>query len=243
MKFFLVQKVAESRRIKKKSMIVCWPPRMLRGEEGKLLALNEVIADALDEIKTQENNVEILDVVYVIKFQKRDLPHTHRFEEHLKYETPSEIDDIIYAELPSSTDDSASYKVVTEYMLHGPCGKDARYAACTTDGKCSKYFPKPFLAETFLDEEGYPHYHRRDNKRHVAGETPRMSLGKDVNVVVCSSQQAGPLIVGKKIKDSQGLHKQIRTVELLQGFHTNTQHEGEYYANGEIDTSKQEFNC
>nr|GEV79262.1 hypothetical protein [Tanacetum cinerariifolium] len=48
-------------RIKKKSMIVCWPPRMLRGEDGKLLALNEVIADALDEIKTQENNVEILD--------------------------------------------------------------------------------------------------------------------------------------------------------------------------------------
>ncbi|GJX59677.1 hypothetical protein Tco_0291067, partial [Tanacetum coccineum] len=31
------------------------------GEEGKLLALNEVIAEASDEIETQENNVEILD--------------------------------------------------------------------------------------------------------------------------------------------------------------------------------------
>ncbi|GJR73024.1 hypothetical protein Tco_0085389 [Tanacetum coccineum] len=47
--------------------------------------------------------------------------------------TPSEIDDIIYVELPSPTDDPAGYKV-------------------------------PFLAETFLDEEGYPHYRRRDNK-------------------------------------------------------------------------------
>nr|GEU52391.1 uncharacterized protein [Tanacetum cinerariifolium] len=42
--------------------------------------------------------------------------------------------------------------------------EDARNAACTNDGKCSKHFPKPFLAETFLDEDGYPHYRRRDNK-------------------------------------------------------------------------------
>ncbi|GJY58288.1 uncharacterized protein Tco_0458180 [Tanacetum coccineum] len=64
----------------------------------------------------------------------------------------------------SEADDPAGYKVVTEYMLHSPCGKDARYAACTNDDKCSKHFPKSFLAETFLDEEGYPHYCRRDNK-------------------------------------------------------------------------------
>nr|GEW64334.1 ATP-dependent DNA helicase PIF1-like [Tanacetum cinerariifolium] len=77
---------------------------------------------------------------------------------------PSEIDDIISTKLPSLTDDPDGYKVVTDYMLHGPCGKDARYAACTTDGKCSKHFPKAFLPETFLDEERYPHYRRRDNK-------------------------------------------------------------------------------
>ncbi|GKB85975.1 DNA helicase PIF1, ATP-dependent, partial [Tanacetum coccineum] len=39
--------------------------------------------------------------------------------------TPGEIDDIISAELPSPTDDPAGYKAVTDYMLHGPCGKDA----------------------------------------------------------------------------------------------------------------------
>nr|GEV52723.1 helicase [Tanacetum cinerariifolium] len=67
-------------------------------------------------------------------------------------------------ELPSPTDDPDGYKVVTNYMLHGPCGKDARNATCASDGKCSKYFPNPFLAKTFLDQEGYPHYRRRDNK-------------------------------------------------------------------------------
>ncbi|GKA90027.1 hypothetical protein Tco_0811839 [Tanacetum coccineum] len=106
-------------------------------------------------------------LVYVIEFQKRGLPHAHILlwlEEHCKCKTPSDIDDIISAELPSPTDDPNAYKIVTDYMLHGPCGKDARNVACTTDGKCSKHFPKQFLAETFFDEEGYPHYRRRDNK-------------------------------------------------------------------------------
>ncbi|GJV90069.1 ATP-dependent DNA helicase PIF1-like protein [Tanacetum coccineum] len=106
-------------------------------------------------------------VVYVIEFQKRGLPHAHILlwlEEHSKCRTPSKIDDIFSVELPSPTYDPVGYKVVTEYMLQGPCGKDARYAACTNDGKCSKHFPKPFLAETYLDEEGYPHYRPRDNK-------------------------------------------------------------------------------
>ncbi|GJZ92937.1 DNA helicase PIF1, ATP-dependent [Tanacetum coccineum] len=106
-------------------------------------------------------------VVYVIEFQKRGLPHAHILlwlEEHCKCKTPSEVDDIILAEMPSPTVDLDGYKVVTNNMLHGPCGKDVKNAACTTDGKCSKHFPKPYLAKTFLDEDGYPHYRQRDNK-------------------------------------------------------------------------------
>ncbi|GJT76115.1 uncharacterized protein Tco_1042840 [Tanacetum coccineum] len=106
-------------------------------------------------------------VVYVIEFQKRGLPHAHILlwlEEHSKCKTPGEVDDIISAEMPFLMADPDGYKVVTDYMLQRPCGKDARKAACTSDGKCSKHFPKPFLVETFLDEDGYPHYRRRDNK-------------------------------------------------------------------------------
>nr|GEV40442.1 uncharacterized protein [Tanacetum cinerariifolium] len=106
-------------------------------------------------------------VVYVIEFQKRGLPHAHILlwlEENYKCKTPNEIDDIILADMPSPIADPDGYKMVTNYMLHGPCGKDARNAACTNDGKCSKHFPKPFLVKTFLDEDGYPHYRRRDNK-------------------------------------------------------------------------------
>nr|GEV79263.1 hypothetical protein [Tanacetum cinerariifolium] len=66
MKFFLVQKVAESRRFAMEdqekvhnSLLAAKDAK--RSEEGKVLALNEVIVDALDEIETQQNNVKILD--------------------------------------------------------------------------------------------------------------------------------------------------------------------------------------
>ncbi|GJT46020.1 helicase [Tanacetum coccineum] len=106
-------------------------------------------------------------IVYVIEFQKRGLPHAHILlwlEENSKCKTPAQIDDIISAELPSPTEDPDGYKVVTDYMLHGPCGKDEKYAPCTTEGKCSKHYPKQFYAETVLDEDGYPIYRRRENK-------------------------------------------------------------------------------
>ncbi|GKB20048.1 ATP-dependent DNA helicase PIF1-like protein [Tanacetum coccineum] len=82
----------------------------------------------------------------------------HTLEEHNKCTPPSQIDDIISAKLPSLVHDPEGYQVVAEYMLHGPCGKDARYAPCKYDEKCSKLYPKSFLEETILDEDGYPNY-------------------------------------------------------------------------------------
>ncbi|GJU76825.1 hypothetical protein Tco_1273895 [Tanacetum coccineum] len=106
-------------------------------------------------------------VVYVIEFKKRGLPHAHILlwlEDNSKCKTAAQIDDIISAELPSPTDDPDGYKAVTDYMLHGPCGKDGRYAPCITEGKCSKHYPKQFYTKIVLDEDGYPIYRHRDNK-------------------------------------------------------------------------------
>nr|GEY49825.1 hypothetical protein [Tanacetum cinerariifolium] len=125
------------------------------------------LTELLDDLMKKHVFGESRGVVYVIEFQKRGLPHAHILlwlKEHCKCKTLSNIDDVISAELPSLTDDPDAYKTVTDYMLHGPGGKDARNAACTTDRKCVKHFPKQFQAKTFLDEEGYPHYPRRNNK-------------------------------------------------------------------------------
>ncbi|XP_035837612.1 uncharacterized protein LOC110893035 [Helianthus annuus] len=105
--------------------------------------------------------------VYTIEFQKRGLPHAHLLlwlEHSTESRTPAGIDDLISAEIPSEIDDPSGYKAVTDYMLHGPYGNDARSAPCTTDGKCMKHFPKPFYRETTIDEDGYPVYRRRDTK-------------------------------------------------------------------------------
>lgn len=112
--------------------------------------------------------------MYVIKFQKRGLPHAHILlwlEADLKCKTPSEIDNIIRAEIPCKTSDPEGYKVVTEFMLHGPCGQDAKHAPCTVDGKCSKHFPKSFVENTIVDGDGYAIYHRRNNNaQHIKGK-------------------------------------------------------------------------
>ncbi|GJY00787.1 helicase [Tanacetum coccineum] len=118
----------------------------------------------LDDLTKNQIFGKACAVVYVIEFQKRGLPHAHILlwlEEEWKCKTPSEVDDMISAELPSPTIDPEGYKAVAEFMLHGPCGKGS---ACTVEGKCSKKYPKPFYPETNLDEDGYPVYRRRDSK-------------------------------------------------------------------------------
>ncbi|GJZ46369.1 helicase [Tanacetum coccineum] len=120
----------------------------------------------LDDL-TKKKIGDTCAVVYEIEFQKRGLPHAHILlwlEERWKCMNPTKIDDIISAELPSPVDDPEGYKVVTKYMLHGPCSANAKYAPCTTDGKSLKHFPKSFLAETIIDEDGYAIYRRRNSK-------------------------------------------------------------------------------
>ncbi|GJX88203.1 hypothetical protein Tco_0340217 [Tanacetum coccineum] len=85
-------------------------------------------------------------------------------EEEFKCRTPDQINDIISAELPCPTHDPDAYKVISEFMFHGPCGAEAKHAPCTNKGKCSKHFPKKFLAETIINEDGYPVYRHMDNK-------------------------------------------------------------------------------
>nr|GEV92582.1 hypothetical protein [Tanacetum cinerariifolium] len=73
------------------------------------IKLNEL----LDDMTKKHMFGESRGVVYVIEFQKRDLPHVHILiwmEERCKCKTPNEIDDIILAELSSPMDNPDGYK-------------------------------------------------------------------------------------------------------------------------------------
>ncbi|KAL8159304.1 hypothetical protein V2J09_000841 [Rumex salicifolius] len=46
--------------------------------------------------------------------------------------------------------------------MHSPCGPSIS-SPCMVDGKCKKYFPKLFVKETNVYDDGYPVYRRRDD--------------------------------------------------------------------------------
>ncbi|KAL3625826.1 hypothetical protein CASFOL_030355 [Castilleja foliolosa] len=108
--------------------------------------------------------------IYTIEFQKRGLPHAHIIlwlSDTYKCRTPAQVDKIISAEIPPQVDDPKGYEMVAQFMVHGPCGSDNRNAPCMVEEKCNKHFPKNFYEETTMDEDGYPVYRRRNDKRYV----------------------------------------------------------------------------
>ncbi|GJU24895.1 DNA helicase [Tanacetum coccineum] len=52
--------------------------------------------------------------------------------------------------------------IVSETMMHGPCGAANIKASCMKGDKCGKSFPKKFNSKTFFDDNGHVHYQRRD---------------------------------------------------------------------------------
>ncbi|GJR83724.1 uncharacterized protein Tco_0154509, partial [Tanacetum coccineum] len=109
-------------------------------------------------------------VVYTVEFQKRGLPHAHIclfLHKDDKVPNVEQIDQYISAEIPDPNEDPDLYKLVSDFMMHGPCGEDDPNQACMVDRKCTKHFPKPFTQHSSVDSEGYPVYRRRDNRNHV----------------------------------------------------------------------------
>lgn len=129
--------------------------------------------------------------MYTIEFQKRGLPHARIliFLHPLsKYPAPSDIDNIICAEIPDPITHPTLYHLVKSHMMHGPCGLSRPTSPCMKNRKCSKYYPKKFVEHTVVDSEGYPIYKRRSkthviqkngislDNRHVVPYNPRLLL-------------------------------------------------------------------
>ncbi|CAN1777384.1 ATP-dependent DNA helicase PIF1 [Linum perenne] len=101
------------------------------------------------EIKSKSIFGNVVAFVEAVEFQKRG------------------IDSVISAEIPDPLIDPLCYEAVQKFMLHGPCGPMCLQTPPTTTGKCKKHFPKPFSAETTIDEDGYPRYRRRETDRWI----------------------------------------------------------------------------
>ncbi|XP_073411764.1 uncharacterized protein [Dendrobates tinctorius] len=113
----------------------------------------------------------VVAMVHIIEFQKRGLPHAHILiilDAHYKFRTEEEIDNIVWAEIPSQEKYPELYNIVVSNMVHGPCGVANPKSPCLENGKCTKGFPKEFKQHTVKDSDGYPSYRRQhiDNIVH-----------------------------------------------------------------------------
>ncbi|XP_035842281.1 uncharacterized protein LOC110876254 [Helianthus annuus] len=118
------------------------------------------------ELKEGKLLGRVNSVVYTVEFQKRGLPHAHIcvfMHPDSKILSVDQLDPIISAEIPDIAEDPELYKLVADYMIHGPCGPLNMNCPCMIDRKCSKKFPKKFVNETCLDKKGFPVYRRRDS--------------------------------------------------------------------------------
>ncbi|XP_074336915.1 uncharacterized protein LOC141674090 [Apium graveolens] len=100
---------------------------------------------------------------YVIKLQKRGLAHTHILiwlHPDDRPKTTDQIDSMVSAEIPDPDIDPLRYNIVSNYMIHGPCGSNNPKSPCMVKGNCIKHFPKWYNSHTFFDECGFPVYKR-----------------------------------------------------------------------------------
>ncbi|XP_076954306.1 uncharacterized protein LOC143628662 [Bidens hawaiensis] len=94
---------------------------------------------------------------------KRGLPHCHMLfwvSPTDKIITADDVDRHISTEIPNPDTDMELYKIVSECMIHGPCGLARPNAPCMDGGVCSKGFPKHYQASTTFDKNGYIKYKR-----------------------------------------------------------------------------------
>ncbi|GKA16158.1 hypothetical protein Tco_0695905 [Tanacetum coccineum] len=89
------------------------------------------------------------------------------------------LDKYIFSEIPDPVEDPRGYKVVTELMMHRPCGVANPGASCTENRACNKYFPKRYNENTFFDINGHTRYRRRQTEVHIMkGESSSEKLTK-----------------------------------------------------------------
>ncbi|GKC26310.1 DNA helicase PIF1, ATP-dependent [Tanacetum coccineum] len=215
------------------------------------------IIELLDDLTKKHVFGESRGVVYVLEFQKRGLPHAHILlwlEKHCKCKTPSDIDDIISAKIPSLVDDPDGYKAFTNYM-----GVEGFEQLMTANKRLYATFKEACFAYGLLNND--------KEYTHSLSEAILWALGpqlRDIFVTMllfCDVSRPLKLwewqtlsedILHKKHRFYQSFQRQevvqacINRSELWRYYKvfklTRSMRVNEYSPNKDIDTSKQEFN-
>ncbi|KAJ1279783.1 hypothetical protein BS78_04G182000 [Paspalum vaginatum] len=127
----------------------------------------------LNDIRSGSIFGPISAILYSIEFQKRGLPHVHILvwlSKNGNEITPEIIDKWISAEIPDPREDPLGYVLISEYMMHSPCGRMNENCPCMKKGKCSKFYPKEFQDETNFTDNGFTQHRRRNTGIYIRRE-------------------------------------------------------------------------
>nr|GEW35739.1 retrotransposon protein, putative, Ty3-gypsy subclass [Tanacetum cinerariifolium] len=77
----------------------------------------------------------------------------------------ADVDKYICVELPDPIIEAEGFAVISEVMIHGPCGYANPNASCMKDGgTCNHNFSKPYCDKTYIDKDRFVHYRHRDTE-------------------------------------------------------------------------------
>ncbi|SGY19929.1 BQ5605_C017g08389 [Microbotryum silenes-dioicae] len=160
------------------------PDIVTRVFHGKLKAL---LADVLGDGCAPGVFGKVIAYVYVVKFQKRGLPHAHILfimDPEDKPKTNDDYDKIVTAEIPDRDKFPALFETITNSMLHRRCDRPGNHTCHDKHGKCTKRFPKRLQPCTTSEDGGYPHYRCRGIHQYVKFPgTAQEEVYTDANVV------------------------------------------------------------
>ncbi|WOG81785.1 hypothetical protein DCAR_0100936 [Daucus carota subsp. sativus] len=108
----------------------------------------------IDLIRKQNFFGRCIGLMHVIEFQKRGLPHVHMLvwlNDSDKPKTAESIDKMVSAEIPDKDKDPVAHAAVSNYMIHGPCGKDNTQSPFEKKGvKLDNRYVVPYNRELLL---------------------------------------------------------------------------------------------
>ncbi len=106
---------------------------------------------------------KVIAYVYVIEFQKRDLPHAYillilALKNKLQF--AKHYDSIVSAKISDFVMHSLAYETVVSIIMHDLYGKLNPTAPYMKDDMCQKHYPKSFQENIKENYDGFPIYRR-----------------------------------------------------------------------------------